>query len=68
MMEALMCTVGNMFSKGARHKYPKKPYELFANSNELSDEEKKRQTELLFAKMNIMATNFNLSKQEKGVE
>lgn len=33
-MDAIASTVGNMFSKGAKNQYPKKPYEIFSEDSE----------------------------------
>ena len=67
---ALESTVGNMFKKkGAKAiEYLAKPIDLSGSSDDenspdgLSEEEKKRRTELLFGKLRIMQANFELSK------
>lgn len=61
MVEALIATVGNMFSKHGNYKYPEKPYSLESSSTDgMSEEEKKNKTQVLFAQLEIMAQNYNL--------
>lgn len=64
VVEALLCTVGNMFSKGKPMKYPDKPY---SQNKEvpLTEEEIQRQRELFVANLKAMETNFNLEKEKK---
>lgn len=68
-VDALSCTVGNMFARKG-HKtieYPKKPYlssEEVVGSDELTEEEKIRRTKLLFARLEVMQHNFELNKKE----
>lgn len=69
---ALDATVGNMFKKkGAKAiEYPAKPFDFNDDSSEsspegtngMSEEEKKRKTQMLFASLRIMQANFELSK------
>lgn len=68
---ALDATVGNMFKKkGAKAiEYPAQPFDLDGGSSEspdspdgMSEEEKKRKTQMLFASLRIMQANFELSK------
>lgn len=69
MVEALTATVGNMFSKGSRYKYPDKPYEIGGtSSDEMSEEEKRAKTQAVFSQLEIMASNFRLKNIEKGAE
>lgn len=59
--EAILATVGNMFSsKSAKlHKYPKKPYEIFGKEKiELTEEEKQRQVDLFFAQEKARRSNW----------
>ena len=46
--DAILSTVGNMFSKGKPFEYPKEPYRLFADTHVLTEEEKQREVELFF--------------------
>ena len=64
--EALMATVGNMFSdkNSKRHEYPEKPYDLNLDEDK-KEKEKERQLELFKAQLSLSMNNFKLSK-EKG--
>ena len=66
--DAIISTVGNMF-KGKNTKafeYPKKPYELFTEQVELTEEEIKRQRENLLLSLKIMMGNFNRTHNKGG--
>lgn len=66
IVDALLCTVGNMFSKkGAKnHEYPKEPYELNPKEEkELTEEEKDTQVKQLFANLELMKENFERNKK-----
>lgn len=69
-VKALEATVGNMFKKkGVKAiEYPAKPFDLEGASNDspdgMTEEEKRRKTELLFGKLRIMQANFELSKRQ----
>lgn len=68
VMDALSSTVGNMFkNKGSKpNQYPEKPYELGdKKEEELSQDEIQRQTELLFARLNVMGKNFEMQKKKE---
>lgn len=65
---AIMSTVGNSQwfkdKKTKAHKYPDNPLaekQKQVYEANMSEEEKKKQTELLFAKLNVMKTNFDLA-------
>ena len=67
-VKALEATVGNMFKKkGAKAiEYPAKPFDLEGASESpdgMTEEEKRRKTEMLFGKLRIMQANFELSKK-----
>lgn len=63
---AISATVGNMFSKNSHNEYPKNPLEdIQVKKDELSEEEKLRQTKLLFARLEMMQANFELEKKKK---
>ena len=61
--DALLCTVGNMFNNGKPLKYPDKPYEFFEEQKELTEEEKKKRTEMLFKSLEVSKVNDNLRKR-----
>lgn len=66
--EALMATVGNMFSgkTSKKHEYPDKPYKLDLD-NENKESEQERQLALLKAQLDARMRNFNLSRsREQG--
>lgn len=60
--DALLATVGNMFSKkGAKPiEYPKEPYEL-GSHHELTEAEKELQRQQFFESLKTMQANFELS-------
>lgn len=62
-VEALLCTVGNMFSKkGAKTlEYPKEPYDI-KPPRELTQEEKDAQVAMIFANLQRMKESFERSK------
>lgn len=66
-VEALLSTVGNMFSKGKPMKYPEKPYSQNKDIP-LTEEEIQRQRELFIANLKAMETNFNLNKEKQKLE
>lgn len=61
---AIASTVGNMFSdkKADKIEYPDKPFtsKHSSSTEEMSEEEKMRETEKLFATLEIMKRNFEL--------
>ena len=63
--EALMATVGNMFSdkNSKKHEYPDKPYELNLDDDK-KEQEKERQLELFKSQLTARMNNFNLSKEQ----
>ena len=65
-VEALLATVGNMFSNkhSKKHKYPDKPYELDLDGK-ITEREQESQLQLFAASLTTAMNNFNLSK-EKG--
>lgn len=76
--DALLCTIGNsgfFHKKGAKpNEYPKRPYTMEIqeireeNAKELTEEEKIAKTKMLFAKLQIMASNNKLDKQYESNE
>ncbi len=66
--ESLASTVCNMFrGKGQKpHKYPEKPYDLFAHEpHELTEEEIIQGNEDLFTRLRIMQMNFENHKAQE---
>ena len=67
--EAIAATVGNMFKgkSGKKHEYPKDPYGLKDKEQQaLSEDDKKKQVENLFLRLQIMQKNFEINKIEDG--
>lgn len=64
--DALLCTVGNMFSgkNSKRLDYPKKPYGF--SNGELSKKEIENQRRLVMATLQAMKTNHDLVKKNNG--
>ena len=64
-VEALLSTVGNMFSsKTARkHEYPEKPYDLCLD-NDKREQENEKKLQLFAAQLTAKMSNFNLSKEQ----
>lgn len=62
-MSALSVVLASAFSKNSQAKFIEKPvYQQIKEDNrELTEEEKKRQIEQIFAQLQIMATNYNLN-------
>lgn len=67
---AIMSTIGNSSwfkdKHTKAHEYPDNPLEKVNRdkqlySDDLTEEEKKRETELLFAKLNVMKVNFDMA-------
>lgn len=69
VVEALLATVGNMFSGKGSNKftYPDKPHELFAKpveERELTQEEKDTQVKALFADLMARKARFDAKKNQ----
>lgn len=65
MVDALLCTVGNMFGgKNAKFSYPEQAYSMANQERELTEEEKQRQREEFIATLQTMERNFNLNKRK----
>lgn len=64
--KAISCTVGNML--GGKHAKKDKYFESpLAQQEEYAKADRKRKAEAFFAQLQVMAANFELSKQEDGV-
>ena len=67
MVDALLCTVGNMFSsKGTNFDYPEKAYSATAQIEQLSEEDIENQRQQFIASLQMMQLNFNLNKEKNG--
>ena len=65
MIEALLCTVGNMLGKNAKFTYPDEPYSTRANNVELTEDEIEAQRQQFIAALKTMEANFNLNKENQ---
>ena len=65
MVEALLCTVGNMFSEGKKFSYPDQAYSMQGKEEQLTEDEIQRQREQFIAMLQVMEKNFNSKKEEK---
>lgn len=65
MVEALLCTVGNMFGKNANFKYPEQPYSTKNNERQLTENEIEEQRQQFIAALQTMQANFDLNKQKE---
>ena len=63
--EALMATVGNMFSEkhSKKHEYPDRPYDLDLDGKK-AEREQERKLELFAASLTQTMNNFNLAKEQ----
>lgn len=64
-VEALMSTVGNMFTSKSskKHEYPDKPYDLDLDGNK-EERENEKKLQLFAAQLTSRMNNFNLSKEQ----
>ena len=66
MVDALLCTVGNMLGgKKADFKYPEQAYTLANKERQLTEDEIQAQREQFIAMLKTMETNFNLNKNRE---
>ena len=66
MVEALLCTVGNMLGgKNVSFKYPEQAYSLNDTETELTEEEIELQRQQFIAALQTMQHNFNINKQKQ---
>lgn len=66
MVEALLCTVGNMLGKNTKFEYPEKPYSLKNQEENLTEDEIEAQRQQFIATLQTMQHNFNLNKEKNG--
>lgn len=59
--DAIMATIGNAFTKGKKHEYPKEPYEIAKSKKLTSETELQAQRELFVAKLQMMKLNYDLN-------
>lgn len=66
-VDALLCTVGNMFNKkGAKAiEYPKEPYPL-TPPKPMTEKEKQAEVDKLFANLELMKSNFENAHNRGG--
>jgi len=70
MVEALLCTVGNMLGgKGTNFTYPEQAYSMNEAEVELTEDEIEAQRQQFIASLQTMQHNFNLNKErQKQIE
>lgn len=70
MVEALLCTVGNMLGgKGTNFTYPEQAYSMNEVEVELTEDEIEAQRQQFIASLQTMQHNFNLNKErQKQIE
>lgn len=58
--------LNGIFGKKGKSTYVEKPFfqEIEESSKDLTEEQKKKQTEELFLKLKVLETNYNLSKND----
>ena len=66
MVDALLCTVGNMLGgKNAKFTYPEQAYTMAQQERQLTEDEIQAQREQFIAMLKTMETNFNLNKERQ---
>lgn len=65
MVEALLCTVGNMLGKNANFKYPEQAYSMNESEKELTEDEIELQRQQFIASLQTMQHNFNINKEKQ---
>lgn len=68
MVEALLCTVGNMLGKNANFSYPEQAYSMNTTEKKLTEEEIELQRQQFIATLQTMQHNFNINKQKQQTE
>ena len=69
MVEALLCTVGNMLGgKNAKFSYPEQPYSMVKQEKELTEDEIELQRQQFIAALETMQHNFNINKEREAAE
>ena len=69
MVEALLCTVGNMLGgKNTKFSYPEQAYSMSHQETKLTEEEIQRQREQFIAALTAMGNNFKLNKEREALK
>lgn len=68
MIEALLCTVGNMLGKNAHFKYPEKAYSMNQQEEELTEDQIEQQRQQFIASLQTMQRNFEINKEKQSLE
>lgn len=67
MVDALLCTVGNMLDgKSVKFEYPEQAYSMANQEKELTEDEIQKQREQFIAMLQTMQSNFNLNKEKEN--
>ena len=67
MIEALLCTVGNMFGdKNRKFTYPEQAYTANLQEKQLTEEEIEAQRQQFIAALQTMQRNFEINKEKNG--
>ena len=68
MVEALLCTVGNMLGgKNAKFTYPEQAYSMADKERQLTEDEIELQRQQFIAALQTMQHNFNLNKEKEQI-
>ena len=68
IVEALLCTVGNMLGgKNTKFSYPEKPYSLVKQEEQLTEDEIEKQRQQFIAALQTMQHNFEINKEKEKV-
>lgn len=69
MVEALLCTVGNMLGgRNCNFKYPEQAYSMNDAEQELTEEEIELQRQQFMAALQTMQHNFEINKEKKQAD
>ena len=68
MVDALLCTVGNMLGggKNTKFEYPERAYSMKDQEEHLTEDEIESQRQLFIAALQTMERNFKLNKELNG--
>ena len=67
MVDALLCTVGNMFGgKNSKFEYPEQAYSMKGQEKELTQDEIEQQRQQFIATLQTMERNFNKNKERNS--
>lgn len=68
MVEALLCTVGNMLGKNAKFTYPEQAYSMKQSDEDLTEDEIELQRQQFIAALQTMQHNFEINKEKKQTD